>query len=108
MERTRLKLYDRYHDKKHCLIRLTEAQTPFFENIDRHPDAYKNITTPTLILTGEQDRALPPWQQRKLVDILPNSRQVMISECGHMTHLERPDIFWLTVKAFLQAQSIDF
>ncbi|MGD8463458.1 MAG: alpha/beta hydrolase [Anaerolineae bacterium] len=99
-ELTRLKFYDRYRDKKHCLIRLTEAQDPFFENIDRDPDAYRGVTTPTLIFTGAQDRAIPPWQQRKLLDILPNARQIMVPESGHLTYLERPDIFWPTVRAF--------
>jgi pimeloyl-ACP methyl ester carboxylesterase len=107
-ERTRAKFYDRYHDRKYCLIRLTEAQDPFFENIDNDPDAYRNIMTPTLIFTGEQDRALPPWQQRKLLDILPNSQQIMVPESGHLTYLERPDIFWPTVKRFFAAKSIDF
>ncbi|MGD9030798.1 MAG: alpha/beta hydrolase, partial [Anaerolineae bacterium] len=58
MERTRAKFYDRYHDRTYCLIRLTEAQNPFFDNIDRNPDAYRHVRTPTLILTGNQDRAL--------------------------------------------------
>ena len=107
-EQTRLKFYDRYKDRKHCLIRLTEAQDPFFDNIDRDPDAYRGVTTPTLIFTGEQDRALPPWQQRKLLDILPNARQVMVPESGHLTYLERPDIFWPAVKAFFRAKSVEF
>jgi len=107
-EQTRLKFYDRYHDRKYCLIRLTEAQDPFFENIDNNPAAYRDVTTPTLIFTGEQDRALPPWQQRKLLDILPNSRQIMVPESGHLTYLERPDLFWPAVKAFFKAKSIDF
>ncbi len=108
MERTRSQFYDRYHDRKYCLIRLTEAQDPFFENIDRDPDAYRHVMTPTLILTGAQDRAIPKWQQDKLLDILPNSRQIMIPECGHLTYLERPDVFWPTVKRFFAAKSIDF
>jgi pimeloyl-ACP methyl ester carboxylesterase len=62
--------------------------------------------TPTLILTGEQDRAIPQWQQVKLLDILPNSRQIMLPNCGHLTYLERPDIFWPTVKRFFGAKSI--
>jgi 3-oxoadipate enol-lactonase len=108
MERTRKKFYDRYTDRKYCLIRLTEAQNAFFENIDRDPDAYRLVLTPTLILTGEQDRAIPPWQQRKLLDILPNSRQIMLPESGHLTYQERGDIFWPTVKKFFAAKSIDF
>jgi pimeloyl-ACP methyl ester carboxylesterase len=107
-ERTRLKFYDRYRDKKHCLIRLTQAQDPFFENIDRNPDAYCDIKTPTLVFTGEQDRALPPWQQRKLLDMLPNARQIMVPDSGHLTYLERPDIFWPTVKTFFEAKEVEF
>jgi pimeloyl-ACP methyl ester carboxylesterase len=107
-ERTRAKLYGRYYDKKHCLIRLTEAQDPFFQSIDSDPDAYRGIMTPTLILTGKQDRAIPPWQQRKLLDILPNSRQIMLPESGHMTYLERPDIFWPTVRALFESKTVDF
>ncbi|MGD2156973.1 MAG: alpha/beta hydrolase [Anaerolineales bacterium] len=107
-ERTRTKLYDRYHDKLHCLIRLTEAQDPFFEIIDNDPYAYRNVMTPTLIFTGEHDRAIPPWQQRKLLDILPNCRQIMLPESGHLTYLERPDLFWPTLRKFLAAKSLDF
>jgi 3-oxoadipate enol-lactonase len=108
MERGRFKFYDRYKDKKYCLVRLTEAQDPFFENIDQDPDAYRNVHTPTLILTGEQDRAIPPWQQSKMVGILPNSRQIMIPECGHMTYMERPDLFWPTLRIFFEKKTTDF
>jgi pimeloyl-ACP methyl ester carboxylesterase len=108
MEAGRFKFYDRYKDKKYCLIRLTEAQDPFFENIDNDPDAYRHILTPTLILTGDQDRAIPPWQQGKMLDILPNCRQVMLPETGHMTYMERPDIFWPTIRKFFAAKSVDF
>lgn len=106
MEQGRAKFYERYRDRKHCLVRLTEAQDAFFENIDNHPDAYRRVMTPTLILTGEQDRAIPPWQQSKMLDILPNSRQVMLPECGHMTYMERPDIFWPTLRKFFAAKSV--
>lgn len=108
MELGRVRFYERYHDRKYCLIRLTEAQDPFFDTIDRDPDAYRYIQTPTLIFTGEQDRAIPSWQQEKLLEILPNSRQVLLPGSGHMTYMERPDIFWPTVRAFFEAKSVDF
>lgn len=108
MEQGRLKFYERYKEKKYCLVRLTEAQDPFFANIDRDPDAYRNIHTPALILTGEQDRAIPPWQQTKLLDILPNARQIMLPECGHMTYMERPDLFWPVLRKFFEEKSVNF
>ncbi len=88
-------------------IRLTEAQNPFFAVIDNDPEAYRHIRTPTLILTGDQDRAIPPWQQVKLLEILPNARQVLPGS-GHMVYMERPDIFWPTVRAFVTAKSVTF
>jgi 3-oxoadipate enol-lactonase len=108
MERTRLKFYDRYADRKYCLVRLTEAQNPFFELIDKDPEAYRHIQTPTLILTGDQDRAIPPWQQKKMLDILPNARQIMVPECGHLTYDERPDIFWPNVRNFIRSKTVHF
>jgi pimeloyl-ACP methyl ester carboxylesterase len=108
LEAGRVRFFDRYHDRRYCLIRLTEAQDPFFEHIDQYPEAYRIIQTPTLILTGEQDRAIPGWQQGKLLKILPNSRQVLLPGSGHMTYMERPDIFWPTVLAFFKAKSINF
>ena len=108
MDAGRYKFYERYRDKKYCLVRMTEAQNPFFENIDNDPNAYRNVKTPTLILTGEQDRAIPLWQQKKMVDILPNSRLVILPECGHMTYMERPDIFWPTLRKFFETKSVEF
>ncbi len=108
MEATRQKFYRRYADKRYCLIRLTEAQDPFFANIDQDPDAYRRFHTPTLILTGDQDRAIPLWQQQKLMAIIPHSRQVMVRASGHMTYLEQPDFFWSTVRAFIAAKALDF
>ena len=105
MERMRQGFFDDYHGKEYCLIRLTEAQNPLFQRIDADPDAYRSVTTPTLILTGDQDRAIPPWQQAKLLDILPNARQIVLPGSGHMTYMERPDIFWPAVRAFLAAKS---
>jgi len=108
MEKMRLNFYERYKDSKHSLIRLTEAQNLFFENIDRDPNAYRHIQTPVLILTGDQDRAIPVWQQNKLLDILPNSRQVMVPGSGHLTYQEKPEMFWRTVKKFFAAKAVGF
>ncbi|MCX6032628.1 MAG: alpha/beta hydrolase [Chloroflexi bacterium] len=100
MERMRVGFYDSYHGKEYCLIRLTEAQNSFFALIDADPNAYRCARTPTLILTGDQDRAIPPWQQAKLLDILPNARQIILPGSGHMVYMERPDIFWPTLRSF--------
>ena len=100
--------HDRYRDKRHCLIRLTEAQNPFFGALDDNMPQYRAIRTPTLMIVGEQDRAIPPWQQRKIFDILPNTRWEAIPGCGHVVYLEKPKEFFGMIRAFMAARSLDF
>jgi pimeloyl-ACP methyl ester carboxylesterase len=104
----RQRFYDRYIDYRYCLIRLTEAQDPFFETIDERVAGYREVTAPTLILAGAHDRAIPLWQQEKLADIFPNSRYELVPESGHVVYIERPDVFFPTLKAFMAAKSVDF
>ncbi len=101
----RQRFYDRYIDYRHCLIRLTEAQDPFFDNIEERVEGYRKVTAPTLILAGAHDRAIPLWQQEKLAEIFPNSRYELVPESGHVVYIERPDIFFPALKAFMAAKS---
>ncbi len=104
----RQRFYDRYIDYRYCLIRLTEAQDPFFETIEERVAGYRDVTAPTLILAGAHDRAIPLWQQEKLAEIFPNSRYELVPESGHVVYIERPDVFFPALKAFMAAKSVDF
>jgi len=104
----RQRFYDRYVDYRYCLIRLTEAQDPFFVDIEERVAGYREVTAPTLILAGAHDRAIPLWQQEKLADIFPNSRYELVPESGHVVYIERPDIFFPALKRFMAAKSVDF
>ena len=108
LEPMRQRFNERYRDDVHCLIRLTEAQEEYFGELDNRMAEYRAVTTPTLIMPGEQDRAIPLWAQRKMLDIFPNSRWLSIPECGHVAYLERPDVFFPTLKAFMRAKSVEF
>jgi 3-oxoadipate enol-lactonase len=104
----RQKFHDRYKDSLHALIRLTEAQDPFFAALDENLPGYKAIRTPTLVMPGEEDRAIPPWVQRKIVGILPDARWEPIAASGHVVYLERPDVFFPTLLRFTSAKSTVF
>ena len=104
----REKFYERYKDSRHCLVRLTEAQDPFFAALDGHLPQYRAIQTPTLIIAGAEDRAIPPWVQRKLCEILPTARFELVQDCGHVVYLEKPDIFFGNLKQFIRARSLAF
>lgn len=47
-------------------------------------------TVPTLILSGENEKKAVP---NAMLKYLPNGRQVVIPDCGHMSNMEQPEIF---------------
>ena len=108
LEVMRQRFFDRYIDHRHCLIRLTEAQDPFFERIDERVAGYRQVTVPTLVSAGAQDRAIPLWAQEKLVSVFPNSRWELIPDSGHVVYIEQPQRFFGMIKAFARAKSVEF
>jgi len=104
LETMRQNFHDRYKERIHALIRLTEAQNPFFEALDTNLAGYAAIRVPTLILAGAEDRAIPPRVQRKIADLIPSARYEEIEGSGHVVYLERPDFFWPRLRRFLASK----
>ncbi len=50
------------------------------------------IQPPTLILWGEQDRILGTQDAQRFHQTIPRSQLVWIAQCGHVPHLEQPQI----------------
>jgi len=65
-------------------------------------DQLPAVTMPTLIVWGGCDYVLPAYQARAAVNLLPDGRLSVFSDCGHLPHVECPDRFaavlgeWLT------------
>ena len=104
----RQRFFDRFKDRRHCLIRLTEAQDRLFAALDGRMPEYRAIETPTLIMAGAEDRAIPPWVQRKLCGILPNHRFELVGDSGHCVYIEQPAAFFGNLERFAAAKSLDF
>lgn len=105
LERMRKNFHDRYKDRIHCLIRLTEAQNPFFEQLDSNLTGYRGIAIPTLIMVGSEDRVILPPVQRKICNILPNTQFDIISDAGHVVYLEKSAIFFQRLKDFMKLKA---
>jgi pimeloyl-ACP methyl ester carboxylesterase len=108
LEEMRRRFHERYKDRVHSLVRLTEAQIPFFSGLDERLSEYRAVRTPTLLVCGEQDRVLPLWQQKKMLDIFPDIRFELIEGAGHVLYLEKKEIFFPMLKAFMRAKSTEF
>lgn len=108
LETMRQRFFERYRDRKRALVRLTEAQDPFFDRLDANLPGYRAVPTPTLIVAGAQDRVLPPWVQRKIAGVLPRVRYEELADSGHVVYLEQPERFFATIGAFFRRRDLDF
>lgn len=60
----------------------------------------RQVTAPTLILQGLDDRLAPPGGSVKMKRALPRARLLMFANAGHSLPLEQPELFRHTVMAF--------
>lgn len=49
------------------------------------------VDVPTLVLTGEEDRLIPPDRSDEMAAAIPNAVLVKLAGAGHMPMLEQPD-----------------
>jgi pimeloyl-ACP methyl ester carboxylesterase len=63
----------------------------------------KNVTAPALIVAGDRDFICPPAAARQMHLSLPNSKLLLIEDCGHFPWLEQAEEFNSQVPRFLQA-----
>lgn len=108
METMRSNFFQRYKDKKHCLIRLTEAQVPYFEAVKEDPELYRAVTCPVLVMAGEHDLCVPPWYQEKIPRLIDRCRMITVPSSGHLTYLEQPDFFWGNLLKFMHAKDTEY
>lgn len=61
------------------------------------------ITVPTLVLVGDSDPLTPPFLSEEIAAAIPNSKLVIIPECGHGSTLEQPEAVNRALVTWLEA-----
>ena len=74
--------------------------TAIMGRADSRPDL-RAIRAWTLVLTGAQDQLTPPDKAREIADGIPNSKLVIVPDCGHISTLEKPDSVNAALAAWL-------
>ncbi|GAA0169255.1 serine protease [Lithospermum erythrorhizon] len=94
----RVKNWDR------ALVEYTIAMLTDTESKSKPPLSQRlsKISCPVLIITGDSDRLVPPWNSEKLSRAIPGSFLEMIKGCGHLPQEEKPQEFITIVSKFLQ------
>lgn len=83
--------------------RLTSAKLawePRFLNPNLHKWLHR-ISAPTLIVWGDDDKAMPVGYAPAWRDLIPNSRLEIIENCGHLPQIEKADHFVELVNGFI-------
>jgi pimeloyl-ACP methyl ester carboxylesterase len=75
------------------------------DNVEQMTSRYAGLTIPVLILWGEHDRVVKPWQGHKLHQEIADSRLTTIIDCGHNPHEERPERTFNLIRAFLAGET---
>ncbi len=70
------------------------------------PQPLNELTTPTLIIWGENDTWVSPENGPRLLDELPNAELATIPESGHLPMEERPDFFNSLLLTFLEKGTV--
>jgi pimeloyl-ACP methyl ester carboxylesterase len=68
---------------------------------------YAGLSIPVLLVWGEYDRIVTPWQGERLHRELSNSQLVIIPACGHNPHEERPEETFAIIRDFLTTCVVD-
>lgn len=64
-------------------------------------DFLPQIDIPTLIIGGTEDIVTPPERQAEMHEKIPNAKLVMLSDVGHIAHMEAADTVTQAIEAFI-------
>jgi len=88
-----------------ALIRTAQQILP--PNLDDISERYKNIKIPVLIIWGENDKIIPLQVGRKFAVNIPNSKLVIVPNCGHIPQEECPSQTIEAMELFMSYKTDD-
>lgn len=68
-------------------------------------DMLPNISCPTLVLTGRDDKVCTPQIHTELADAIPSSSLAIVAECGHLSSMEQPETVTSAIRTLLQRKT---
>ncbi len=100
------KFDQKIYDQAFAIFRLNRKEPYMASTITTFSIDYRNdlskITIPTLIFTGEFDKATPPEASEFIHSMIPQSKLHIISGVGHLSKLEKPAEFNQLIFDFIQ------
>jgi pimeloyl-ACP methyl ester carboxylesterase len=106
-----------FHDRRHADPRLLDYYERQFTNrrwragllrtirgtrAHRVHDRLPEVTQPTLLIVGQEDRIVDPEQVIAAAPLLPRGRLLILARCGHAPQLEKAGLINRMVMDFLR------
>ena len=67
-------------------------------------DVLRQVICPTLVLCGAEDALTPRHLHEEMAELLPQSRLVVVADCGHLSTMERPQAVTAAMMEWLKRQ----
>ena len=83
----------------HVANAMERVSATFPTDFDFRPEL-RTITAPTLIIHGAHD-GIPLSSSEELSELIPDAQLVVLSDVGHLPHVEAPEQFSRTITDFL-------
>ena len=64
-------------------------------------DRMAEISCPTCIVVGEEDRSRPPYEAKRMAEGISGAQLHILKDAGHICNLEAPDRFTSILRSFL-------
>ncbi len=93
-----------YQETKDALPHTAEevaARIQGIQNFDVE-SRLSRVAVPTLVLTGDADRLVPPENSSRIASLIPDAELVVLEDCAHGFFCERPGAFNDALRSFLE------
>lgn len=91
-----------FRDRAPVMARVgLDVRGSYGETFDALATRLAGLPVPALLLFGEQDRVVPPSTGHRFADLLPDSRLVLLPDCGDFPQEEQPVRVGAEILAFL-------
>ncbi|MBC8047545.1 MAG: alpha/beta hydrolase [Fimbriimonadaceae bacterium] len=92
-------LFDIVNDRNKVIRVLATAKSAIRQNLG---EEVGKITSPTLLIWGNNDTITPPFVGEEFHKLIPNSKLIFIDKCGHAPMMEQPEEFNKHLETFLK------
>ncbi len=97
-------VFDTVSDRNKAIRVVKTAKSAVRHNLG---DKLHQITAPTLLIWGKQDKVTPPIVGERFNELIKHSELHWVDECGHAPMMEKPEVFNDILERFLKGLKVE-